>query len=154
MADSVGTRVPAQRPADDPTYRVDPGRGWVLFAGIMLLVIGVLNVIFGIAAIDDSRVYVRDAEFILAGLSTWGWALLIIGIAQVCAAVGIWTATEWGRWLGIGFAVVNMFVQFLVLPAYPLWAVLVFMVDVIIVFGLLSYGGRDRDSLAEWSPGR
>jgi hypothetical protein len=154
MADSVNPRVPAQRPADDPTYHVDPGHGWVLFAGIMLMVIGVLNVIFGIAAIDDAHVYVRDAAFIFGNLNTWGWVLLIVGIVQVCAAVGIWTNAEWGRWLGIGFAVVNMFVQFLVLPAYPLWAVIVFMVDVIVVYGLLSYGGRDRQSLAEWSGGR
>ena len=56
--------------------------------------------------------------------------------------------TEWGRWLGIAFATINGFIQFLVMPAYPLWAVMVFMVDVIIVFGLLTYGGRDRHSLA------
>ena len=57
-------------------------------------------------------------------------------------------ATEWGRWLGIAFAMINGFIQFLVMPAQPLWAVMVLMIDVIIVFGLLTYGGRDRHSLA------
>jgi hypothetical protein len=56
--------------------------------------------------------------------------------------------TEGGRWLGIAFAALNAFLQFLVLPAHPVWALMVFFVDIIIVFGLLTYGGRDRWSLA------
>jgi hypothetical protein len=136
------------RPADDPTYDVDPGKGWVLFAGFMLAVVGVLNLIYGIAAIDQARIYVRDVAFVFGDLQTWGWFLAVIGAVQLCAAIGVWKATEWGRWLGIAFATANGFIQFFVMPAYPLWAVLVFMVDVIIVFGLLTYGGRDRRSLA------
>lgn len=136
------------RPADDPTYDVDPGKGWVLFAGIMLGVVGVLNLIYGIGAISDSRFYVRDVAYVLGDLNTWGWFLTIIGAAQLVASVGVFMATEWGRWLGIAFATVNLFVQFLVMPAYPLWAVMVLMVDVIIIFGLMNYGGRDRHSLA------
>ena len=141
-------RIPARRAADDPTYDVDPGKGWILFAGIMLAFIGVLNLVYGIAAIGDSRFYVRDVEFVLGDLRTWGWLLTIAGVAQIAAAIGIWMATEWGRWLGIAFAMINGFIQFLVMPAQPLWAVMVLMIDVIIVFGLLTYGGRDRHSLA------
>jgi uncharacterized membrane protein len=138
----------AVRPYDDPTYDVDPGRGWVLFAGIMTAFVGVLNVIYGIAAVSDSKFFVRDVAFVIGSLHLWGWFLIVVGAVQLCVAVGIWRATEWGRWLGILSAATNGFIQFLVMPAYPLWAVMVLMVDVIIVFGLLTYGGRDRDSLA------
>jgi cytochrome c oxidase subunit IV len=132
---------------DKSTYHVDPGKGWVLFAGIMLAVIGALNVIYGIAAIGNSKVYVRDVEFIFANLNTWGWLLLIIGVAQLVTAFGVFTSAEWARWLGIGFASANLIIQFFVMPAHPVWAVMVLMIDVIIIFGLATYGGRDRYSL-------
>jgi hypothetical protein len=149
MPDTVSSKPRfTARPADDPTYDVDPGKGWVLFAGIMLAVVGALNLVYGIAAIGDSRFYVRDVAYVLGDLNTWGWFLTLIGAAQLIAAIGVWRATEWGRWLGIGFATANGFVQFFVMPAYPLWAVMIFMVDVIIVFGLINYGGHKRHSLA------
>jgi len=130
------------RPADDPTYNVDPGKGWVLFAGIMLALIGALNVAYGIAAISDSSFYVRNVEFIISDLKTFGWFLTVIGAVQVVVAVGIWRESELARWLGIAFAAANIIVQ-----ASPTWAIMVFMVDVIVIFGLLNYGGRDRRNL-------
>ena len=138
----------AIRPADDPIYDVDPGRGWVLFAGIMLAIIGVLNVAYGIAAVSDSRFYVRDVAYVVGSLNLWGWFLIVIGAVQVVVAIGVWRESETARWLGIGFAACNIIVQFFVLPAYPVWAIMVFFVDVIIIFGLLTYGGRDRHNLA------
>ena len=134
----------APRPADDPTYHVDPGKGWVLFAGIMLALIGALNVAYGIAAISDSTFYVRNVQFIIGDLKTFGWFLTVIGAIQVVVAIGIWRESEAARWLGIGFAAANIIVQFLVIQASPVWAVMVFMIDVIVIFGLVNYGGRDR----------
>ncbi len=138
----------AQRPPDDPTYHVDPGRGWLLFAGIMLALVGALNVVYGIAAVDDSTFYVRDVKYVLGDLNTWGWFLLVIGVFQLAAAFGVWRQTEWGRWLGILMASLNAIVQFMILPGYPVWAIMVFFVDIILIFGLLTYGGRNRWSLA------
>jgi hypothetical protein len=134
------------RRRDDP-YFVDPGRGWILFAGIMLAVIGGLNVAYGIAAVSDSTFFVSDVKYVFAGLNTFGWFLIVVGIAQLAAAFGVWSSTEWGRWLGIAFVSINIVVQFLVLPAQPVWAVMVFMVDLIVLYGLASYGGKDRWSL-------
>jgi hypothetical protein len=135
------------RPADDPTYDVDPGRGWVLFAGVMLAIVGVLNVAYGIAAISDSQFYARGITFVLGNLNTWGWCLLVVGAVQMAVSIGVFRASETARWLGIGFAAANALVQFLVLPAQPGWAIMIFFVDVIIIFGLLTYGGRDRHNL-------
>ena len=140
--------VPMRLDGEASTYAPDPGHGWVLFATVMLAIVGALNILYGLAAIDDSTFYVKDVKFVLANLHTWGWILLFVGIAQIIVAVGIWRGTEWGRWLGILFASINIIVQFLILPANPVWAVMVFLLDVIIVFGLLTYGGRDRHSLA------
>jgi hypothetical protein len=91
---------------------------------------------------------VRDVEYVLGDLKLWGWFLTVVGVAQVVTAVGVFGAAEWARWAGIFFASCNILVQFLILPAYPAWAIMVFFVDVIIIFGLVNYGGRDRRSLA------
>jgi hypothetical protein len=136
------------RPTDDPTYNVDPGRGWVMFAGVMLAIVGALNLIYGIAAIGNSTFFVQDAKYVLADLKTWGWFLTVFGAIQVVTAIGIFRDFETARWLGVGFAAANMIVQFLALPAQPVWAIMVFFVDVIIIFGLLTYGGRNRYNLA------
>ena len=62
-----------------PTYDVDPGKGWIMFASLMLALIGVLNVIYGIAAIDNATFYARDLKFVFGDLKTWGWMLTFVG---------------------------------------------------------------------------
>ena len=115
---------------------------------VMLSIVGALNLVYGIAAIGDSQFYVRDVKYVIGDLKTWGWFLTVLGAVQLVTAIGVFRASEAARWLGIGFAAANMIVQFLVLPAAPVWAIMVFFVDVIIIFGLLTYGGRDRHNLA------
>lgn len=146
MSDVTAPPVP-RRLADESSYEVDPGRGWVLFAGVMFLVIGVLNVVHGIAAISESAVFTTDAELVISKLQTWGWVLTVVGVAQLAIAVGIWMHSEAARWLGVLFAGANMIVQFIVLPAHPGWALTIFFVDVIVILGLVTYGGRDRGAL-------
>ena len=103
-----------RRLADASSYEVDPGKGWNLFAGIMLAIVGVLNLVAGIAAVDNSQVYVRDVEFVFADLKTFGWLLIVVGAAQVLTAIGVFMANEAARWAGIAFASVNMILQFTV----------------------------------------
>jgi hypothetical protein len=120
----------------------DRGAGWIAFAGIMLAIIGILNVIYGIAAIGDSSFFVHNTKYILSNLNTWGWVTLIIGVIQVLAAFSIWSGGEFGRWIGIFIAGVSMIGALLSLPAYPLWSLAVFAIDVLIVYGLAAYGGQ------------
>ena len=117
------------------------GAGWVLFAGIMLAMVGVLNAIYGLAAIGDSRFFVNDATFILSGLNTWGWIMLIIGAAQFAAAYSIWRGGETGRWFGIAVAMFNAVAALLSIPAYPFWSLAVFTIDILVIYGLTTYGG-------------
>src|ERR1700760_4648680 len=108
------------RSADDPTYDVDPGHGWILFAGIMLAIVGVINLVYGIAAISNATFYAGGAKYVLGNLHTWGWLLTIVRGIQVVVAFGVWAATEWGRWLGIAAAALNMVLQFFALPSHPI----------------------------------
>jgi hypothetical protein len=120
----------------------EEGTGWINFAGVMLAIVGVLNIIYGIGAISDSKFFARDAQYVISDLKAWGWALTILGVIQFCAAFSIWARTEWGRWVGISTASVNSVVQLMILPAAPFMALALFSIDILIIYGLVAYGGR------------
>ena len=120
----------------------EKGGGWLVFAGIMVMLAGVLNAIWGIAAIDTASFFLEDERYIVSDLSTWGWLTLIIGIAQLIAAVSIWSGGEYGRWIGIISASVSAIGALLTIPAYPLWGICIFGIDLLIIYGLSVYGGR------------
>jgi hypothetical protein len=120
------------------------GQGLVTFAGVMLMIAGVLNTLYGIAAIDKANVFVHNARYVFGDLSTFGWFVLALGIVQVFAALAIWRGAPWGRWFGVASASANMILQVLWLPAYPILALTIIPLDIIAIYGLLAYGGRRR----------
>jgi hypothetical protein len=140
MATTAGERAPAR---SSSSYPVE-GSGWVLFAGIMIMMVGVLNAVWGIAAIGDSSFFVQDTRYILSGLNTWGWIVLIIGALQLIAAFSILAGRGFGRWFGIGVASLNAIAALLSIPAYPFWSLAIFAVDILVIYGLATYGGDRR----------
>ena len=121
------------------------GDGWVLFAGIMIMVVGFLNLVYGIAAIDDSAFFVGDQRFVIFDdLNTWGWFYLIIGVLQLIAAFSIWNRNPFGRVIGIATAAGNAMIVLFTVNAYPFAAFMIFLMDLAIIYGLAVYGGRDR----------
>jgi hypothetical protein len=108
----------------------------------MLAIIGSLNVVYGIGAIDDANVYVGDQRYVFGDLNTWGWFLVCFGALQVVAAFSVWNRTGWGRWVGIASAGGNAILQLLWMPSFPLLALSLFAVDVIVIYALIQYGGR------------
>jgi hypothetical protein len=124
------------------------GSGWVLFSGIMILTVAVLNIIWGIAAIGNSSFFVNDTRYILSELNTWGWVILIIGALQLAAAFSIWAGGTFGRWFGIAAACVNAIAAMLSLPAYPIWSVAILALDLLVIYGLAVYGGDRRITVA------
>jgi hypothetical protein len=117
------------------------GAGWVMFAGVMVLIAGALNSIWGIAAIDDANFFAHNTHYVISNLNTWGWIVLIVGIVQVIAAFSIWAGGEFGRWIGVFGAGASAISSLLSIPAYPLWALCIFAIDILIIYGLVSYGG-------------
>jgi len=121
------------------------GDGWVLFAGIMLMVVGFLNLVYGIAALDDSAFFTGDARYVIFDdLNTWGWFFLIVGVLQLCAAFSIWNRNPFGRLIGIATAAGNAMIVLFTVNAYPFAAFMIFLIDVMVIYGLAVYGGRER----------
>jgi hypothetical protein len=115
---------------------VDRVTGWWLFAGILLGIAGVLNVIWGIAAISESHFFVANTHYIISELKTWGWITLFLGVAQLIAAMSLFAGGEFGRWFGIFVAALVAIEALLDISAYPFWSLAVFALSVIIVYEL------------------
>jgi hypothetical protein len=120
--------------------------GWVTFAGVMLFIVGVLNVIYGIAAIGDSTFFVQDQKYILSNLNTWGWVTLALGLFQLFAAFSLWSGGLYGRVFAIVAASLSAIGALLSIPAYPFWSLAVFAIDIIIIHQVAVYGGREADA--------
>jgi len=120
----------------------DRGAGWLVFAATMLGLAGILSIIDGIVALSKSRFYVASATYVFSDLRTWGWITLIIGVLLILAAGGVLSGSQWARWFGIIVAALNGIAMFSFIQAYPFWALLVFALDVLVIYALAVYGGR------------
>jgi hypothetical protein len=118
------------------------GAGWLTFAGIMVLIAGTLNLVWGIAAIDNANFFVEDQRFIISDLNTWGWIIAVVGVVQLFAAFSIWAGGGFGKWIGIIGASLSAIFALLSIPGYPFWSLAIFAIDILIIYGLATYGGQ------------
>ena len=112
---------------------------WVGFAGLMMVLIGVLNVIQGLIAIVRDDYYVLTAEQIIVfDLTTWGWILLIWGVIVGFAGWALATGAGWARWFTLVVASLNIILQlgFVGSGQYPLWALTVLALNVLVLYAL------------------
>ena len=130
---------------DDRNTGARLGEGWITFAGAMLMFAGLANVIWGIAAIDDSTYFNGDERFLIFdSLNTWGWFLLIVGVLQLIAAFSVWNRGTYGQLFGIACASLNAMILLFTVNVYPFAAFMLFIVDILVIYGLVAYGGRGR----------
>jgi len=119
--------------------------GWWVFAGILLLIAGVLNVIYGIAAIGNSHFFTANAHYILSDLNTWGWVTVIIGAIELIAGFSLFSGGGFGRWVGIFAAALASISALLSIPAYPFWSLCIFALSIIILYELAKAPERGID---------
>lgn len=114
--------------------------GWITFAGVAALIAGGYNALSGIAALSDDDTLAAQATDVLYGidLTAWGWFWLLVGIVQLVSGVLILGRNPWGLWLGVGVACASAFMTVLVMFVFPLWAIAVLAVDMLVIYGLLS----------------
>ena len=118
------------------------GVGRAVFAAILLLMAGTLNIIYGIGAISDANFFTDSGDhYVFAGLSTWGWVTLILGVIQLTAGFSLMGGGTYGRVMGIVAATLGGIGALLsVGGAYPFWSLGIFALCVIIIHGLIVYG--------------
>ena len=114
--------------------------GPILFSGGMLVITGIFQVFTGTLALAHGRLYAGAPEYLFAfDLKGWGWVLFVMAILSIAAGFGALRGLTWARIVGIGTAWLSMVVQFMFLPHYPVWSIIVIVVDVLIIWGLASY---------------
>jgi hypothetical protein len=118
------------------------GSGWLSFAGILMLIVGTLNSIEGIAAIGNAHFFVANARYIAGDLNAWGWTVLIIGIAQILIGLGVMARNQFARWAGVAALGLNAIAQLMFIPAYPFWSLALFAIDILALYGLVAYGDK------------
>jgi len=124
--DDYARRVSARQPT-----------GWTVFAGALMLIVGSLDALWGLAAIlNDDVVLVGGNGVILADVTTWGWVHLILGSLVAITGLGLFAGTEMARFAAIFFVSINAVTQIVWFPAAPLWAFLIILLDVAIIYQL------------------
>ena len=114
----------------------DRVNGWWVFAGTLLFIAGVLNIIYGIGAIGDSKFFVGDAKYIISSLHTWGWVTLIIGVIELIAGFSLFSGGGFGRVVGVVAASLSAIASLLSISAAPFWSLAVFSLSVIVIHQL------------------
>ncbi|HEY2717924.1 MAG TPA: hypothetical protein VGI73_17060 [Solirubrobacterales bacterium] len=110
---------------------------WIAFAGVMMVILGCLDVIWGLAAIvNDEVVVVGGHGALILDLSTWGWIQLILGIVVGLTGLGLLVGNGAARVAGIFLLAINCVLQIVWFPAAPLWAFLMIVLDVVIIYQL------------------
>ncbi|MGZ5299744.1 MAG: DUF7144 family membrane protein [Actinomycetota bacterium] len=121
------------------------GAGRVFFAAILLLIVGTLNIIYGIGALDDANIFVNDTRYILSDLNTLGWVLIILGVIQLTGGFSLMAGNTYGRVIGIIGGSLGAIGALLSIGGdYPWWSLGMFVLCIYVVHGIIVYGDDEK----------
>ena len=117
------------------------GTGRAIFAAILLMIAGTLNIIYGIAAVSNANFFSGNTHYLFSSLHTWGWITIILGVIELTAGFSLVGGGLYGRFVGIFAASLGAIGALLsVGGAYPFWSLGIFAICVIVLHGLIVYG--------------
>lgn len=133
--DSVaGTPAPAR------THARSEARGWVVFAAVMLMIIGGLDALYGLAAVLNNEIVIVGGHgVIVANITTWGWITLILGVLLLLTGGGLLAGNAMARWVAVGLIAAGAVIQLAWFPAAPLWTILTVALSVVVVYELTAH---------------
>lgn len=116
--------------------------GWIAFAGFMMVMTGLFNLISGLTAVFSDKVYIGGPRVgtLVLDVTGWGWVHVILGLVLVATGVALLMGQWWARAAAIGFVALNLITQMALLPAYPFWALLTIAVDILVVWAITVHG--------------
>ena len=131
------------------SYETRPGEtdysaaadGWAGFAGVMLIIIGIFDIIQGLVALINDEFYVITREWVFEfDITAWGWIHLIIGVILIASGIGIFSGNVAGRTVGVivaGFAAIANFAS---LPYFPVWSIIMISISIAVIWALTAHG--------------
>ncbi len=116
--------------------------GWVVFGGVMLIMLGTFQVIEGLVALFDDGFYLVRSNGLVVDVdyNTWGWIHLVIGVVGVLAGLGLLAGNMAARIVGVAIAFLSALVNLAFIGAYPIWSVIMITVDVIVIYAIIVHG--------------
>ncbi len=121
--------------------------GFVLFAALMMIMGGIFQALQGLAGIFENEFYVTTRNYVFeADATTWGWTHLIIGVIVGLAGLALLAGQTWARVVGIFLAVLSAISNFLFIPYYPFWSLLIITLDIFVIWALAAHGRELRDT--------
>jgi hypothetical protein len=121
------------------------GTGRALLAATLLVIVGTLNIIYGIGALDGANIFVNDKRYILSDLNTMGWVLIVLGVIQLAGGFSLIAGNTFGRVIGLAGASLGAIGALLSIGgAYPWWSLAIFFLCIYIVHGIFIYGDEER----------
>ena len=119
--------------------------GWITFAAIMMIIAGSLNALYGlIAVVNDEWVVWTNRASLYLDISQWGWVHLIVGLVVLFSGIGLFSGNVLARTVGVIAVGISLMSNFFFLPAYPLWAIVVITIDVLVIWALTAHGSEMR----------
>ncbi|HEX6577835.1 MAG TPA: hypothetical protein VF082_05650 [Jiangellaceae bacterium] len=124
--------------------------GWIWFAGLVLVLVGTLNAIEGLAAIveDDVLVQTGQGGLLVFDLTTWGWVHLLFGALQILTGLALFSGAAWARISAIVLVMLSVIAQVAWLNANPAWSVIVIALDLVVLWALVVHGDEAREGMA------
>jgi hypothetical protein len=128
----------------DVRYETEPTAwaGWVVFAGVMLIMLGTFQIIQGLVALFDDGFYLVNSNGLVVDVdyNTWGWVHTGIGLIAVLAGLGLLAGNMAARIVGVAVAFLSAIVNLAFLSAYPVWSTIMITVDVIVIYAIIVHG--------------
>jgi hypothetical protein len=144
MADDVSQYRAASRSGEEASGWAS---GFVLFAALMMIMAGVWQALAGLVALFENEFYVATRNYLFEfDATSWGWIHLLIGVVVGLAGLGLLAGQTWARVVGITLAVLSAIANFLFIPYYPFWSMLIIAVDVFVIWALVAHGRALRDN--------
>jgi hypothetical protein len=121
--------------------RADAGAGWVSFAGIILISVGIFQAFAGLVGLLEDEFYAVTPEYVVQfDATTWGWIHILIGLIVIAAGFGIFSGNVLARTVGVFAAFGSMISVFAWLPWYPIWGIIVVSMNIAIIWALTVHG--------------
>ncbi|GGO00497.1 DUF7144 family membrane protein [Nocardia rhizosphaerihabitans] len=118
--------------------------GTSIGAGILLAVVGVLQILEGISAVAKDDLIVVGPEYLYQfDLTTWGWWHIIFGAIALIVAIGLLAGQTWGRVLAMVIAAISIIANFLWLPYYPWWSILIIIINIVVIWAVATWRPHD-----------
>jgi hypothetical protein len=126
---------------DQPAHRSGFAVGVTVFAAVMMMLVGTFQALYGLVALFNDTFYVVGQKWTFTfDITLWGWIHLLVGLLVVLAGVFLLAGATWARIVGVVVASVSAVLNFMSLPYYPVWGILIIAADVFVIWALTAHG--------------